>query len=196
MNFPVMAPQAPQLALTLDFGKFNALRFALSATDVFIYKPIADVVASSPCVLTVTGHGVPDGWVFFIERARGMHQLNRTDFYEATVTDANHIEINALDTVGWSSYVPGSGRIRYEAPVGLMSAAFARFYASMDSDTPLLALEVGDGLELDQSRHAINLEITPGSELPPGTYAWELYMVDDDDNKLPVIRRSLVEVLP
>jgi hypothetical protein len=48
------------------------------AGDTLVYRPIAAASQAAPCILTVPGHGLADGWPLGIEGALGMPALNST----------------------------------------------------------------------------------------------------------------------
>lgn len=88
--------------------------------------------------LTVTGHGMPDGWRCAIYGVKGMKQINASntpprpaDYHEATVVDANTLALNnvtPIDDSGndWGAYTSG-GFIQYFTPQSL-----AGYTARMD----------------------------------------------------------------
>lgn len=96
------------------------------ATEVLTYKPITAIsLASGPPRLTVTGHGIPDGWKVAVTRVGGMKQINAEDsppgdddYHEIRVIDANTIEFNNMDATGFSAYTSG-GFLQFHTPQGL-----------------------------------------------------------------------------
>lgn len=80
--------------------------------------------------LTVTGHGMPDGWRCAIYGVKGMKQINAAntpprpaDYHEVTVVDANTVALNnvtPIDDSGndWDAYTSG-GFIQYFTPQDL-----------------------------------------------------------------------------
>lgn len=115
------------------------------------YKAITAIsLAFGAPRLTVTGHGLPDGWLFAITRVAGMKQINaanspprEADYHPATVIDPNTIELNGVDATGFSAYT-GGGFIQFKTPVD-----FAGYTARMDikdkvGGTVLASSEVAD----------------------------------------------------
>lgn len=117
-----------QRGTTFEFG----VRWAHESK--LVYKAITAIsLASGPPRLTVTGHGLTDGWPAAVTRVGGMKQINAansppraSDYHEATVLDANTVEFNDVDATGFSAYTSG-GFIQYKQPVD-----FAGYTARMD----------------------------------------------------------------
>lgn len=99
--------------------------------DVIVRKPITAIsLASGAPRLTVTGHGIPNGWKAAVIRVQGMKQINaqseppgKDDYREATVIDADTVEFNGTNPVDdsgreWSAYTTG-GFLVYFAPMDL-----------------------------------------------------------------------------
>lgn len=99
-----------------------------------VYKPITAIsLAFGPPRLTVSGHGIPDGWPVAVTRVLGMKQINAEnsppsgkDYRTATVIDANTVEFNDMDATGFSAYTSG-GFIQFKQPVD-----FAGYTPRMD----------------------------------------------------------------
>jgi len=84
-----------------------------------IYKAITGITNNAPCVVTCTGHGVPDGWRVKVTNVGGMKEINSTEDYKiATKLSANSIEFNDINSIGFSAYTSG-GVIEYNQPVDL-----------------------------------------------------------------------------
>lgn len=97
----------------------------------FVYKTIEAVAQSAPVRLTVTGHGVPDGWKVAVQNVKVPTDLNAennppkdSEFRTATVVSVDEIEFNAINGAGFKAYTTG-GQIAYYQP-GDLSGAEAR----------------------------------------------------------------------
>jgi len=94
-------------------------------TDPIIYKPITAIQQTAPVRMTVTGHGVVDGWPAAVSNVKGMTEINAeanavrdSDFHPVTVIDTNTIEINDINAAGFKAYTSG-GVIQFNSPVDL-----------------------------------------------------------------------------
>lgn len=111
--------------ILIQKGKtFNLI--ARWSTTPIIRKPISAIsLLTGAPRLTVTGHGMPDGWDCAITQVAGMKQINAEnsppsegDYHEGTVIDANTIELNGVDASGFSTYTSG-GFLQFYTPVSL-----------------------------------------------------------------------------
>ncbi len=84
----------------------------------FIYKAITAIQQSAPVRMTVTGHGIPDGWRVQVESVKGMTALNDGEWHKATVIDANTIELNEINSLDFKPYVSG-GVLKFYTPTTL-----------------------------------------------------------------------------
>lgn len=146
-----------------------------------IYKNISNATRAAPCVLTATGHGVPDGWrIRRLTSVGGMKELNthvlrngvlvptplgeqypeRKGGIPSKLLDANTIELNAVNASSFTAYASG-GVIEYITPPD-----FTSYTARMQiRDTPeaaafLLELTTANGrIVLDNVKKTITLEV-------------------------------------
>lgn len=108
-------------------------------TEPIVRKAITAIsFATGAPRLTVTNHGIPDGWRGAIYGVKGPKQINAqnspprsSDYYPLTVVDANTIELNTVTPVDdagndWAAYVSG-GFIQFYTPQSL-----AGYTARMD----------------------------------------------------------------
>ena len=79
-----------------------------------IYKSITGITQAAPCIITAASHGVPNGWRVKVTNVVGMKEINSTDTYNtATFVDANSIELNGINSVGYTAYTSG-GILEYK----------------------------------------------------------------------------------
>ena len=108
-------------------------------TEPIVRKAITAIsFATGAPRLTVTNHGIPDGWRGAIYGVKGPKQINAqnspprsSDYYPLTVIDANTLEMNTVTPVDdagndWSAYVSG-GFVQFYTPQSL-----AGYTARMD----------------------------------------------------------------
>ena len=120
--------------LELQQGKTQPLVLRCEAAPI-VYKAITAISLSYGAPrLTVTGHGLPNGWRLWVTRVQGMKQINseNTDpdagaHYVGTVIDADTLELNEVVPVDdndreWPTYT-GGGFIQYLTPMDLTSYA-------------------------------------------------------------------------
>jgi hypothetical protein len=116
-----------------------------------VYKTISAIPALAPLTLTVTGHGMPNGWRFAIQSVKGMIQLNakktppvEADYYRGTVVDANTIEVNDVNAMDYTTYTSG-GVIQYNTPVDLNGYTARMKIKDKVGGTELLSLTTENG---------------------------------------------------
>lgn len=114
----------------LQQGKTQPLVLRCETAPI-VYKPITAIsLAFGAPRLTVTGHGIPNGWRAACARVQGMKQINAannppsdSDYHPTTVIDANTIEFNDVIPVDdndreWPAYTAG-GFLQYNTPMDL-----------------------------------------------------------------------------
>lgn len=119
--------------LTIKQGKTFMLVIRAENKDIKVRKAITAISLTSGAPrLTVTGHGLTNGWRAAVTRALGMKQINAanypwkdTDMQPVTVIDANTIELNDVtpcDEQGneWPAYT-GGGFVEFYQPLDLSS---------------------------------------------------------------------------
>lgn len=91
-----------------------------------VFKPISAITNAAPVVVTATGHGVPAGWPVAITGVKGMSQINalnlppaQSDYYPATVIDANTLAFPDLNSALMRPYTSG-GFVQYYTPQSLL----------------------------------------------------------------------------
>lgn len=149
-----------------------------------VYKPISAIPQSAPATLTVTGHGMIDGWACAVTAVQGMTQINAahtppmaTEYVQGTVVDANTIELNSVNAAGFDLYETG-GYIQYLTPVDL-TGMIARMMIK-DSKGNLLATLTTEngGVTLNNTTKTIQLLIsaTDTALLTVGKHLYDLEM--------------------
>lgn len=140
------------------------------------YKAISAATQAAPCMLTVTGHDIPDGWVFTIQGVKGMTALNSSTPYKAIVEDANTLELNDVDASGYPAYTTG-GHIVYNTPVDLTGyTARMHIREAADSSTTLLELTTeNDRIDIDTTNYTITLTMTAATT---AAITWEEAVYD------------------
>lgn len=127
-----------------------------------IYKAITGITQAAPCVVTATGHGVPEGWRVKITNVGGMTEINSTEVYQqATVLTSDTIELNAINSVGYKTYTSG-GILEYNEPIDLTGyTARMQIREKVDSTTTLDDLTtLNGGIILDVANNKITLFIS------------------------------------
>lgn len=127
-----------------------------------VYKPITNITQAAPALVTSTGHAIPDGWRAKITNVGGMTDINSTENYQtATVIDANTIEFNAVNSLGYKAYTTG-GVLEYNEPVDLTGyTARMQIREKLDSTTTIKELTTENaGIVIDTANKKINLFIS------------------------------------
>jgi len=186
--------------IEIDRGKTFAQSY-LYASEKVVYKPITAVVATAPYRLTVTAHGLPDGWPVRIEGAKAPVELNTSgenDYLIATVIDANTIEFNGLNGSAWKAYSSG-GLLVYNEPAPL-TGWIARAQMRTKIKGALLftwhsdPVTSPDGLiTIDGPTLTLHMTAAVSAALPWGKGFYEIE-IEKDGEVRPVIAPSYAEV--
>jgi hypothetical protein len=119
-----------------------------------------------------------------------MTELNADRYYQATVIDDDHIELNDIVSLGFKPY-QGGGVIAFNVPVNLDGyTAKMQVRRRLESTEVLLELSSGNGhIVLDNERKMINLQIsaleTAGITWAIGVYDLELTALTERSNCSP-----------
>jgi len=133
-----------------------------------VYVPITAITQAAPASLTVTGHGITDGWRAAITCVVGMKEINAdhdppwpSEYHRVTVVDPNTLELNAVNASCYTAYVSG-GILQYYTAASLSGfTARMKIRASVSSATVLLELtDANFGIILDDAAKTIVLNIT------------------------------------
>lgn len=152
--------------LTIIKGKTFARVLRWEAPPI-VYKAITAIQQSAPVRLTVTGHGVPDGWRVAVTCVKGMTQINADneppktkDYHVATVVDANTIEFNDINAACYKPYVSG-GYLQYNTPVDLAGFTARMSVKDKVGGTELFRLDTGNGrITINNTAKTIDLTIS------------------------------------
>jgi hypothetical protein len=141
-------------------------------TEPVIFKPITAIQQVAPVQMTVTGHGIPDGWRCAVTNVKGMTEINAeankvkaSDYNPVTVIDANTVEINAINAAGFKAYSSG-GYLQYNTPVDLTGYTARMQIKDKVGGTVLASSLVGDAqlniitLTIDAAAKTITLLIS------------------------------------
>lgn len=112
-----------------------------------VWKPITAITATAPAQITASGHGLVDGWRCVVESVKGMKEINcenetprESDWHEATVVDANTVELNDVNAAEFKPYVSG-GYLRYNSMVNLTGYTARMSIKDKRGGTELLRLD-------------------------------------------------------
>lgn len=154
-------------------------------TNPIVYKAVTAAPALSPLTLTVTGHGLTDGWPVGInDLAPPLNTINSPDWppynYElvpATVIDANTLAFNSIDAALLGNYTSG-GTIGYYTPVDLSAVTgvfniytypgvtplvpFLTVAATIAGTTITISLSPAQTLTLVNTQYTYTLVVTDG----------------------------------
>jgi hypothetical protein len=127
-----------------------------------VYKTISGITKSAPVSISATGHGVPTGWRVKITNVLGMKEINNTETYHtATAVDANTIEINAINAVGFADRT-GGGIVEYNEPVDLTGyTARMQIRSRLEATDTILELTTENaGIVINNATKTITLVIS------------------------------------
>lgn len=146
---------ATKQTLNIVRGKTVQLVIRWETTPVVSVPITAISLAYGAPRITATGHGLTNGWRVAVVRVGGMKQINaenspprESDYHEATVVDANTIELNGVVPVDengrdWSAYTSG-GFLQYNTPKNLSDKTIRVKVKDKVGGTVLLSTEAGD----------------------------------------------------
>lgn len=125
-----------------------------------IYKPITNITAAAPAVITAVGHGMPVGWRFKVSNVVGMEEINTNNYIVATSTTTDSITCNDVNSVGYTAYTSG-GILVYNAPTSLNGiTARMQIRSKVSSTTTIDELTTVDGgIVIDDTLKTITINI-------------------------------------
>lgn len=154
--------------------------------------------------ITIAGHGIPDGWRVAVTGSKGMTELNAedparlrdSDYHQATVIDANVIELNEVNGADFRPWTSG-GVVQWNAPVSLSGFTGRLCVEDRHGGTVLASNLVADAplnlldLLIDDTLKTITLVFpsTATTALAGKSGVWEVEMVSGDAT--PVITQLL-----
>lgn len=134
--------------------------------EPFVYKPINGITNAAPVVLHVPAHGLLIDQLFAVQNAGGMSEINNKDaaslkdWYRATIVDADHIEINKINSTGFKPFTTG-GNIMYRSVVDLAGYTARMLIRDRIGGTLLHTLNTTLGnITIDNATKFITLTIT------------------------------------
>lgn len=185
--------QVAQVPLYLLQGASYRRTFRFGV-EPYVYKAITGASKTAPASLTVTSHGIPDGWPIWVESVQGMDQINRPrtcqPYTKTRVVDANTIELNDVNALEYDTY-SGSGVVIYMTPVSLAGAtAKLQVRQQVSSVAALITLTSSPaaGIVVDDTAKTISIEFSAaqlsGLAIPEGVYDLELTFSDGSVRRL------------
>ena len=132
-----------------------------------IYKAITAITQTAPARLTVTAHGIPNGWRVAVVSVKGMTQINAPnsppkdkDYVQATVVDANTVELNTVNAADYKAYSSG-GYLQLNTPVDLAGYTARMSVKDKVGGTELLRLDtVAGDIVIDNVAKTITLTVS------------------------------------
>ncbi len=133
----------------------------------YIYKAITGITQAGPVRITAVGHGVPDGWRVAVVSAKGMTEINAEnnppktgEFKRSTAVDADHIELNDVNSAGFKAYTSG-GYVQFLTPVEMAGFTARMSIKDRVGGTELLSLTTENGgITIDAAAYTISLFIS------------------------------------
>ena len=131
-----------------------------------IYKPITAITQTAPVGITSTAHGIPNGWRVAVVSVKGMVQINAPssppkdkDFRQATVVDANTVQLNEVNAAEFKAYISG-GYLQFNTPVDLAGFTARMSIKDKIGGTELLRLDTTNNrIVIDNAAETISLTI-------------------------------------
>ena len=153
-------------------------------TDPIIYKAISGITQAAPAIVHAVAHGLVSGWRVWVATVRGMTQINASnpvkekEALTATVVDADHVELNTVNSSLYSAYVSG-GYLQFNTPHSLDGYEARMSIRDEIGGTELLRLDTTNGrIVLNDTTKTITLNIsatdTAALTFETGTYDLEL----------------------
>lgn len=174
--------------LTIQQGRTFSLALRWESPPI-IYRPITAIAQTAPARLTVPTHGVPDGWRVAITNVKGMTEINAEankltsrDYHQATVIDANTIEINDINASGFKEYVSG-GYVQFNTPTNLVGFTARMSIKNKVGGTELFSLTTTNGrITIDAAARiiALNISADDTAAITWASGVYDLEMVSGD----------------
>lgn len=179
-------------------------------TGPLIYKAVSDATSLTPLTLTVTAHGVTDGASVAFADLGGLDSVNvkewltgpdyfgpsSSDYYPATVVDADTLLFDTVDAARTGDAYTGGGKIVYATPVDLSTISGVAFhlYAIADPTTAVMTKDCA----LDNTAKTISLEVAPAdvAALTDDEYTWNLLATATSDGAITLLDDGTFNVDP
>lgn len=138
---------------------------------LFAYKEITNIANSAPVLITAPSHEIPEGWRVAVQSVQGMLEINAGVevsplvaipdewFFQATVIDADTIELNKINALGFSTYLSG-GVLVYRKPVNLTEYTGRMSIKDKIGGTEILSLtDANSRIIINPSTYVIGIKI-------------------------------------
>lgn len=137
--------------------------------------------------LEIPGHGLLDGWPCAVTDCKGRIEINAADpnkvreseYYAATVVDADTIELNEVNAAGFKPHVANTGVIQYNTPVDLTGITIKVRLWTKQGGTLLASNQVADtpldvvDTTIDLAKRTITIKFpVEATELLSGKTGW------------------------
>lgn len=182
-----------ELNLTIKRGTTFTRRVRWESRTL-AYRPITAVTQTGALQLSVTAHGIPEGWPAALMNAKGgIAELNAeynpprdSDFHVASVVDADTVEFNAINGANYKPWTSG-GQIVFYLPENLASYGVARCQLRT-SFAPDGVLLYEAAPEIDVTNYAVELAF-PAADSAAWTFDRAVYdlEVEDADGKVQTL---------
>ncbi|QHE96874.1 hypothetical protein LCG56_26990 [Pseudomonas cannabina pv. alisalensis] len=195
---------APVIDISIVKGKTFEFMYRYAEHEL-VYLPIAAMPNTAPVRLTITNHGIPDGWPVRIEGVRQPVELNSADdaYYIATSINADTIELNTVRADQWRAFTAG-GLVILNRPFDLTSCAArmqirdrvdGKMLLSFSSDP--FATPVPDGsitVDVELAALIVRLNASKTTDIEWTRAVYDLELTTPDGGVYPVTAVSKVTV--
>ena len=165
-------------------------------TGQYTYKAISGVSNTAPCVVTVVGHGIPDGYPVAVVTMIGMDELEASgnppveaDYREASVADANSIVLNGVNSTDYTPYISG-GYVQFHTPRDLATDEAAFTIYTDEGGTAVLSLtsDPAAGVVVDNAAKVVTATIADeqSAALRAGEFFYRFNLLTVDGEVLPL----------
>lgn len=155
-----------QVDLEIKQGKTFTRVFRWGIEPI-LFLPITAASQAAPVQLTVTGHGLTDGWPVVPVSLKGMTELNcphdppwANDYKSLAVVNANTVKLAKVNSADFSSYTSG-GYLRTYTPVDLTNYTARMTIKDRKGGTALVTLVSPTNIVVDNAAKTITVTITP-----------------------------------
>lgn len=162
------------------------------------YRPVTGVAKSAPCRITAVAHGLTDSWLVRVTGVAGMLALNRPEPYPVTVIDADHVDLNEVNSLDFPAYASG-GVLEFYLPVDMAGCTALLEIRDQHGNTPLISITdatddtaVGR-ITLDNAAKLITVSIAPAKTLllVAQFYVYRLAIIDTLGDVQPILEGDI-----